>query len=457
MSPPTKYLLDESSLPTHWYNILPDLPTPPPPPLNPADHTPLPPSALSSLLPPQLVAQEISTERFIPIPEPVLSIYKQWRPTPLYRAHRLERELNTPAKIFYKYEGTSPTGSHKPNSAIPQAYYNSISGTRKLVTETGAGQWGSALSFACSQFDLACSVWQVRTSFKQKPYRRTMMRLWGADVHASPSELTEIGKEFLKDPKMYPGSLGMAIAEAVEVAGKDVHTKYALGSCLNHVLLHQTIIGEEALMQMRMADEIPDVLIGCTGGGSNFGGLSFPFLREKLAGKNSTKMRCVEPLACPSLTKGEYRYDFADSGRITPLFKMHTLGHGFVPSQIHAGGLRYHGMAPLVSHLVEEGILEAEAIGQKECFEAGKLFARTEGIVAAVEPTHAIAATIREAERAKETGEEKVILMAVCGRGDLDLGSWENAISGDMEDCELAACDVEKAMMDVPEVKDPVM
>lgn len=446
----TKYLLNESELPTHWYNIVPDLPTPLPPPLHPQTHQQLPRDALAQLLPPPLVEQEISTERFIEIPAAVLDIYKLWRPTPLFRAHRLERALNTPAKIFYKYEGVSPAGSHKLNSAVPQVYYNKLSGTRCITTETGAGQWGSALAFACAQFDLECAVWQVRTSYDSKPSRRTMMQLWGAQVYPSPSNCTEVGREILKRDSNTPGSLGIAIAEATEASVKEEGTKYALGSFLNHVLMHQTVIGEEALVQMGKTGLTPDVLIGCTGGGSNFAGLSFPFLREKLAGKNDVTIRCVEPAACPSLTKGEYRYDFADFAGTTPLFKMHTLGHSFVPDPIHAGGLRYHGMAPLVSHLYAGGLIEAEAISQNECFGAGQLFARTEGIVAAPEPTHAIAAVIREAKRAKEMGEQKVILMALCGHGHMDLGSYECFLKKELKDLNYADQRVKVAMAQVP-------
>lgn len=449
----TKIILDESELPTHWYNIVPDLPTPPPPPLHPVTHAPVGPEALSALFPPSLIEQEITTDRYVPIPEQVREIYKIWRPTPLFRAHRLEKALNTPAKIFYKYEGHSPSGSHKTNSAVAQAFYNKQAGTRRIVTETGAGQWGSALSFACSQFDLGCRVYQVRASYDTKPYRRTMMKLWGADVFPSPSERTKAGKSILAQQPNSPGSLGIAISEAAEDAAGDPEIKYALGSFLNHVLLHQTVIGEEALIQMGKVDEKPDILIGCTGGGSNFGGLSFPFLREKMAGKNDAVIRCVEPAACPSLTKGEYRYDFGDTIGLTPLFKMHTLGHSFIPDPIHAGGLRFHGMAPLVSHLHDQGVIEAEAIHQTECFKAAKLFARCEGIVPAPEPTHALASAFREAARAKESGEETVVLMALCGHGHLDLAAYEKFLDGGLKDYEYPDAQIREAMKGVPNVE----
>lgn len=430
----TKICLEESELPTHWYNIVPDLPSPPPPILHPGTKAPITAKDLEALLPAPLIDQELSQERFIPIPEAVRDIYKQWRPTPLFRARRLERALNTPAKIFYKYEGGSPAGSHKPNTALAQAYYNHVAGTKKLVTETGAGQWGSALAWACSQFDMECEVWQVRASVNAKPYRRTLMRLWGADVHASPSDLTEAGRKLLQDERNHNGSLGMAISEAVEVAKSDDKTGYALGSVMNHVLLHQTVIGEEAVLQMAKADATPSVLIGCTGGGSNFAGLAFPFLRERWEGKNETRIICAEPAACASLTKGEYRYDFADAIGTTPLLKMHTLGHSFIPDAIHAGGLRYHGMAPLISQIVDSGLAEARAFGQLECFRAAQLFAKTEGIVPAPEPTHALAAVIQEAVEAKQSGEEKVILTALCGHGLLDLSSYESYLDGSLGD-----------------------
>jgi len=446
----TKVTLDESEMPTQWYNIVPDLPAPPPPPLHPGTHQPIGPDDLAPLFPMALIGQEVSAESYIDIPGEILDIYKLWRPSPLYRARRLEKLLDTPARIYYKYEGVSPAGSHKPNTAVPQAYYNAQQGVRKLTTETGAGQWGSALSLACAMFGLECEVWQVRASFDAKPYRKTMMEVWGATVHPSPSELTAAGRQILAGDPDSPGSLGIAISEAVEMAAGDPDTKYALGSVLNHVLMHQTIIGEETLLQFAKIGETPDVLVGCTGGGSNFGGLSFPFLREKLAGRINPTIRCVEPAACPSLTKGVYRYDFGDTIGMTPLVKMHTLGHDFVPDPIHAGGLRYHGMAPLVSHIYELGLVEAEAIGQVECFDGALKFARTEGIIPAPEPTHAIAAAIREANRAKEAGEERVILTAMCGHGHFDLKAYEDFLGGHMVDYDYPEQKVAAAMERVP-------
>jgi tryptophan synthase beta chain len=446
----TKILLDESEMPTRWYNVIPDLPEPPPPVLHPGTHEPIGPADLAPLFPMSLIMQEVSTDSYIDIPEEVLDVYRVWRPSPLYRAHRLEKALGTPAKIYYKYEGVSPAGSHKPNTAVPQAFYNAAEGVQRLTTETGAGQWGSALAFACAQFGLECEVWQVAASFQQKPYRKSMMEVWGAKVHSSPSELTQAGLAILKEHPDSPGSLGIAISEAVETAAQADDTKYALGSVLNHVLLHQTIIGEEALLQLAKVGDTPDLIVGCTGGGSNFGGLSFPFLRDKLAGKINPTIRCVEPAACPSFTKGEYRYDFGDTAGMTPLVKMHTLGHDFIPEAIHAGGLRYHGMSPLLSHIYELGLIEAEAIAQLECFDAGVQFARTEGIVPAPEPTHAIAAAIREAKRCTETGEEKVILTAMCGHGHFDMAAYDAYFRGDLEDFEYPEEAVAAAMKRVP-------
>ncbi len=448
----TKVMLDESDIPTQWYNIVPDLPEPPPPVLHPGTHEPVGPDDLAPLFPMALIGQEVSGDSYVDIPGEVIDVYRLWRPSPLYRARRLEKLLDTPARIFYKYEGVSPVGSHKPNTAVPQAFYNAAEGARKLTTETGAGQWGSALALACAQFGLECEVWQVRASYDQKPYRKTMMEIWGATVHPSPSDLTEAGRTILAADPASPGSLGIAISEAVEAAVKGENTKYALGSVLNHVLMHQTVIGEEALRQFAKIGETPDVLVGCTGGGSNFAGLSFPFLREKLAGRMNPTIRCVEPAACPSLTKGEYRYDFGDTIGMTPLIKMHTLGHDFVPDPIHAGGLRYHGMSPLVSHLYELGLVEAEAIHQSECFDAALKFARSEGIVPAPEPAHAIAATIREAMKCRESGESKVILMAMCGHGHLDLSAYEQYLAGALVDYEYPADKVAAAMERVPVV-----
>ena len=448
----TKVTLSESEMPTRWYNIIPDLPEPPPPALHPGTLEPAGPDDFAPLFPMALILQEVSGDSYIDIPEEILDVYRLWRPSPLYRARRLEEALDTPAKIFYKYEGGSPVGSHKPNTAVPQAYYNAQEGARKLTTETGAGQWGSALAFACSQFGLECEIWQVRVSFDQKPDRSTMMELYGATVHPSPSDLTEAGRKILAMDPDSPGSLGIAISEAVEAAVQADDIKYSLGSVLNHVLMHQTIIGEEALLQFDKIGETPDLLVGCTGGGSNFAGLSFPFLREKMAGNMNPTIRCVEPAASPSLTKGEYRYDFGDSIGMTPLLKMHTLGHSFVPDPIHAGGLRYHGMSPLVSHLYELGLVEAEAIHQNESFDAAVQFATTEGIVPAPEPAHSIAATVREANRAKETGEEKVILMALCGHGHFDMKAYEAYLAGELVDYAYPEEKIKAAMEKVPVV-----
>jgi tryptophan synthase beta chain len=452
MGSQVKYLLDEDRIPTHWYNVVADLPSPPPPPLHPGTGEPIGPEALEPLFPKALIAQEVSTERFVAIPDAVRDVYRQWRPSPLFRAHRLEAALRTPARIYYKYEGVSPAGSHKPNTAVPQAFYNAEEGVAKLTTETGAGQWGSALAFACALFGLDCEVWQVRASYDQKPYRRLLMETFGATVHPSPSELTGSGRSVLAEHPDSTGSLGIAISEAVEVAASDPHARYALGSVLNHVLLHQTVIGEEALAQMEMAGDTPDLIVGCTGGGSNFAGLVFPFLREKLAGRIDPAILAVEPSACPSLTKGRYAYDFGDTAGLTPLLKMHTLGHRFVPDPIHAGGLRYHGMSPLLSHIYELGMFDAVAKDQSECFAAGIRFARTEGIVPAPEPTHALAATIEEAERCRETGEEKVILTALCGHGQLDLASYGRYLEGGIVDRALSDQDVETALGDLPRV-----
>jgi tryptophan synthase beta chain len=434
MSSETKITLAESEIPRRWYNLVADLPSPPPPVLHPGTLQPVGPDDLAPLFPMSLIEQEVTAERYVDIPEEVLDVYRLWRPSPLYRAHRLEKALGTPAKIYYKYEGTSPAGSHKPNTAVAQAYYNAAAGIRRLTTETGAGQWGTALAFACAQFGLECEVWQVRASYDQKPYRKIMIETFGGTIHPSPSTLTAAGRKILDDDPESPGSLGIAISEAVEVAAQHSDTNYALGSVLNHVLLHQTVIGEEAILQLAKVGDTPDVIVGCTGGGSNFGGLAFPFLREKLAGRIDPVIRAVEPAACPSLTKGVYAYDFGDTAGMTPLMKMHTLGHDFVPDPIHAGGLRYHGMSPLISHVYELGLIEAVAKTQTECFEAGIRFARTEGIVPAPEPTHALAACIEEALRCKESGEPKVILTALCGHGHLDLAAYGNYLSGAMDD-----------------------
>lgn len=445
-----RIMLPDSDIPTQWYNVIPDLPAPPPPPLHPGTLEPAGPDDLAPLFPMALIGQEVTAESYVDIPGGVIDVMRLWRPTPLFRARRLERALDTPAKIFYKYEGVSPVGSHKPNTAVPQAFYNHAEGVSKLTTETGAGQWGSALSFACAQYEMECEVWMVAASYRQKPYRKTMMEIWGADVHSSPSPVTDYGRGLLAEDPDHSGSLGIAISEAISVAASDPSVRYALGSVLNHVLLHQTVIGEEALAQLALVEETPDILVGCTGGGSNFGGLSLPFLRENLAGRMDAVIRCVEPAACPSLTKGEYRYDFGDAAGTTPLLKMHTLGHGFVPEPIHAGGLRYHGMSPLVSHIYELGLTEAVAIGQSECFAAALQFARTEGIVPAPEPTHALAAAIREALACKESGESKTILTALCGHGHLDLSAYESYISGAMADFDLSDEAIAQSMASVP-------
>ena len=431
----TKIMLDESELPRQWYNVIPDLPSPPPPPLHPGTLQPVGPEDLAPLFPMALIAQEVTADSYVPVPDEVLDVYRLWRPTPLYRARRLEKALNTPARIYYKYEGVSPAGSHKPNTAVPQAYYNAVEGTRRITTETGAGQWGSALAF----------------SYDQKPYRRTLMETWGATVHASPSRETTAGAKVLADDPNSPGSLGIAISEAVEVAGGAPDTRYALGSVLNHVLLHQTVIGEEALKQFEAAGETaPDLIVGCTGGGSNFAGLFFPFLREKLAGLIDPVIRAVEPAACPSFTRGRYAYDFGDTAGFTPLLKMHTLGHDFMPDPIHAGGLRYHGMSPLLSHAYELGLFEAVSKPQRECFAAGVTFARTEGIVPAPEPTHALAEVIEEANRCAETGEEKVILTALCGHGFFDMSAYHRYLSGEMEDFELRQDRIDASLSRLP-------
>ncbi|MBV9092819.1 MAG: TrpB-like pyridoxal phosphate-dependent enzyme [Streptosporangiaceae bacterium] len=451
MAERTKITLDESQIPRRWYNVIPDLPSPPPPPLHPATLQPVGPDDLAPLFPMELIRQEVATESYIDIPAEVLEVYRLWRPTPLYRAHRLEKALGTPARIYYKYEGNSPVGSHKPNTAVPQAFYNAAEGTKRLTTETGAGQWGSALAFACAQFGLGCEVWMVRASYDQKPHRRTMMEIYGAAVHASPSRATTAGAKVLADEPDSPGSLGIAISEAVEAAGSSADTRYALGSVLNHVLMHQTVIGEEALAQFAAAGEpLPDLIVGCTGGGSNFAGLFLPFLREKLAGRPNPVIRAVEPTAAPSFTRGRYEYDFGDTAGFTPLMKMHTLGHDFIPDPVHAGGLRYHGMSPLLSHAYELGLFEAVAKPQRETFAAAVTFARAEGIVPAPEPSHAIAAVIEEAKRCAESGQPKVILFNLCGHGHFDMVAYERYLSGEMTDFELSAERIDAALARLP-------
>jgi len=445
-----KFVLDESEMPTHWYNIVADLPTPPPPPLHPGTREPVGPDDLAPLFPIELIMQEVTGERFVEIPEAVREVYRQWRPSPLIRAVRLEEKLGTPARIYYKYEGVSPAGSHKVNTSVPQVYYNSLHGVKRLTTETGAGQWGTALAYACSLFGIDCEVWQVGTSFDTKPQRRTLIEVFGGKVHRSPSRLTESGKAFAED---HPGTLGIAISEAVEVAAQDPDSKYSLGSVLNHVLLHQTVIGEEALRQLAKAGEDKvDLVIGCAGGGSNFAGLAFPFVRENLTGNANARIVAVEPTSCPTMTRGDYRYDFGDTAGLTPLMKMYTLGHGFVPSTIHAGGLRYHGMAPLVSHAVHEGLIEPVALHQRECFETAIEFARTEGIVPAPESSHALAQMRREALAAKESGEEKVIVVGLSGHGLLELGAYDEYLSGRLEDDPLSEDSLQAALAEVPVV-----
>jgi tryptophan synthase beta chain len=447
-----KFLLKENDMPKEWYNIIPDLPILLPPPLSPQTMEPIGPEDLAPLFPMGLILQEVSQDSYIGIPQPVLDLYKLYRPSPLFRAIRLEKALGTKSRIYYKYEGGSPSGSHKPNTAIPQAFYNSEEGVKKIVTETGAGQWGSAMAFACQAFGIELEVFQVAASYLSKPYRKTMMEIYGATVHSSPSERTDIGKKFLSEDPESPGSLGIAISEAIEVAVKDAETRYALGSVLNHVLMHQTIIGLESLKQLELAEDYPDIIVGCTGGGSNFAGLFTPFARENIKNGKKTIIRAVEPEACPSLTKGKYTYDFGDSVGMAPVVKMHTLGHTFVPDPIHAGGLRYHGMAPLVSAMYEEKLIEAEAIGQKECFEAGQLFAKTEGIVPAPEATHAIASAIRAVKDADQNSKAIAVLTAVCGHGHFDMVAYSDFLSGQMIDYEFPAEKVKTSQEAIVEI-----
>jgi tryptophan synthase beta chain len=434
MSQKTRFDLTQADIPSAWYNLNADFPEPLPPPLHPGTKQPLPPEALETIFPKNLIAQEISAEKYIEIPEPVRDIYALWRPTPLLRAVRLEKALNTPAHIYYKYEGVSPAGSHKVNTSVAQAYYNKVAGTKRLATETGAGQWGASLAFACSLFGLECNVYMVKVSYDQKPYRRMLMHTWGATVHASPSNLTEYGRKLLAEDPHCPGSLGIAISEAIEDTVKTPNTKYSLGSVLNHVCHHQTVIGEESIKQMEKAGEEPDVIFGCCGGGSNFAGLAFPFIRGKIRDGRKYRIVGVEPSACPTLTKGELRYDFGDTAETTPLLKMFTLGHKFMPPSIHAGGLRYHGMSPMVSHALKLGLIEAEAYHQTKVFEAATLFARKEGIIPAPESAHAIAAVVKEAEKCREAGTKKVLLFNLSGHGLLDLSSFENYLHGKIQD-----------------------
>ena len=434
MSQPMRFTLSQADMPKQWYNLNADFPEPLPPPLHPGTRQPVTPDLMTAIFPENLVQQEMSPDRWIEIPEPVQDVYTLWRPTPLLRAVRLEKALQTPAHIYYKYEGVSPAGSHKPNTAVPQAYYNKLAGTKRLATETGAGQWGSSLALACRLFGLECTVYMVKVSFFQKPYRKLMMETWGANVFASPSENTEFGRKLLAEDPDCPGSLGIAISEAVEDTVKTPHTKYSLGSVLNHVCLHQSVIGQEAIRQMELAGEEPDVVIGCVGGGSNFAGIAFPFIHRNITEKKKYKIVAVEPTSCASITKGELRYDFGDTAETTPLVMMHTLGHNFMPPSIHAGGLRYHGMAPMVSHAVKLGLASAISVPQTKVFESAVLFARSEGIVPAPEPSHAIAAVIDEAVRCREEGKKKVILFNLCGHGMLDLPSYDSFFSGKLKD-----------------------
>ena len=448
MSEPTKYLLSESEIPASWVNLMADLGPPPHPPLHPGTKEPLGPEDLAPLFPMALIEQEMSAEPEIGIPDEVREIYGLWRPTPLFRARRLERALDTPAHIYYKYEGVSPAGSHKPNTAVPQAFYNKAEGIRRLTTETGAGQWGSALALACGMFGLECEVFMVGVSYDQKPYRRAMIESWGGTVHRSPSELTEAGRAQAEHES---GSLGIAISEAVELAVAAEDTHYSLGSVLGHVCLHQTVIGQESIRQLELAGEYPDVVIGCVGGGSNFAGIAFPFIREKLRQDKDTRFLAAEPAACPTLTKGVYAYDFGDTVGMTPLMPMYTLGHDFVPPPVHAGGLRYHGDSPAVCALVKEGVIEAQAVHQTDAFEAAIRFARSEGIIPAPEPSHAIRVVLEQAEEAKQAGEERVILFNLCGHGHFDMAAYDAYHRGELEDLEFSEADRDAALERLPE------
>ncbi len=454
MSERLKYLLDERDIPTHWYNIAADLPVPPPPPRHPATGQPCSADDLRPLFPEALIAQEMSAEREVAIPEEVRDILRLWRPSPLYRARRLERALDTPARIYYKYEGVSPAGSHKPNTAVPQAYYNKAEGVRRLATETGAGQWGSSLAMACNFFGLECKVFMVKVSFNHKPYRRALMETFGASVTASPSEETAAGRAILARDPDCPGSLGIAISEAVEVAAAREDTKYALGSVLNHVLLHQTVTGIECMKQMALADDEPEVIVGCTGGGSNFAGIAFPYIGRKLRGGAGPRVVAVEPDACPTLTRGKYAYDYGDTAKLTPLVKMHTLGSAFVPPGFHAGGLRYHGMGPLVSHALDLGLIEAVSVPQLEIFEAGVAFAKSEGIVPAPEACHAVAVAMREALRCKEEGASRAILFNLCGHGHFDMQAYIDYFAGKLRNYAYPEREIAMALAGLPSIVD---
>jgi tryptophan synthase beta chain len=448
----TKIILSEKELPRRWYNIMADMPNRPQPPLHPATLKPVGPDDLSAIFPLSLIEQEVTTERWIDIPEEVLDVYALWRPSPMYRAYRLERAINTPARIYYKYEGVSPAGSHKPNTSIPQAYYNKKSGIKRIATETGAGQWGSAMALAGSLFGLEVTVYMVKVSYNQKPYRRIAMETWGATVHPSPSTVTMAGKKILEADPENPGSLGIAISEAVEDAASHGDTNYALGSVLNHVLLHQTVIGLEAKRQFELINDYPDIIIGCCGGGSNLGGISFPFLQDKINGRE-LRVIAVEPTSCPTLTKGEFRYDFGDTAGLTPLLMMYTLGHDFVPPGIHAGGLRYHADAPLVCQLYHDGLIEAVACGQTSVFAAAITFAKSEGIIPAPESAHAIKVAIDEAVKCREEGKEKTILFNLSGHGYLDLAAYADYLSGKLEDYEYPEERIREALSRLPVIK----
>src|SRR5512147_1526121 len=456
MTDTVKYVLDETRMPKRWYNIMADLPSPPPAVLHPGTKQPVGPDDLAPLFPMALIGQEVSTDREIDIPEPVREIYRQWRPTPLFRARRLEKVLQTPARIYYKYEGVSPAGSHKPNTAVAQAFYNREAGVRKLVTETGAGQWGSSLAFAGALFGIEVEVFMVRVSYDQKPYRRALMETYGARCVPSPSNETQSGRAILAKRADHPGSLGIAISEAVEVAAQRDDTKYALGSVLNHVLLHQTVIGQEAIAQLEMADDYPDVIVGCTGGGSNFAGIAFPFIGAQLRGGKKVRIVAIEPAACPSLTRGKYAYDFGDTAHLTPLTKMHTLGSTFTPPGFHAGGLRYHGMAPMVSHCAALGLIEAKAYHQVEVFKAGVDFARVEGILPAPEANHAVKGAIDEALRCREEGVSRAILFNLCGHGHFDMQAYQDHFAGKLVDQEYDEQELAMALAGLPSVPDSV-
>ncbi|MBG50142.1 MAG: TrpB-like pyridoxal phosphate-dependent enzyme [Pseudozobellia sp.] len=449
-----KFTLSENEIPENWYNIVADMPNKPLPPLHPGTLQPIGPDALAPLFPMALIEQEVSTEKWITIPDEVRNIYSLWRPTPLYRAYGLEKALDTPAKIYYKYEGVSPSGSHKPNTAVPQAYYNKLEGVKRITTETGAGQWGSALSFACQHFNIECDVYMVKLSYHHKPYRKSMMNAWGANVFASPTDLTEAGRKILAENPDSPGSLGIAISEAVEMAAQRDDTKYALGSVLNHVKLHQTVIGQEAIKQMEKAGDMPDIVVAPFGGGSNFAGLAFPFLRLNL--EEGKKIRCIasEPTSCPKLTRGVFRYDFGDTGGMTPLLPMYTLGHDFVPAPIHAGGLRYHGAGVIVSQLLKDNLIEAVAHDNIEVFEAGVLFARTEGVIPAPEATHGIATVVAEAKKCKEEGVSKTILFNLCGHGNFDMKAYDDYFEGKIVRHELSQEEINAsiARLNTPEI-----